>query len=67
MDEVDKVDEADKVEAEDKSNTHRLHTTYTIKRKAEVAVETTVVSQLHQEVQEQLANPQRKAEHSGPT
>ena len=46
-----KVDEADKVAAEDKANARRSHTTCRTKCKCKVDVATTVVSQLHQEVQ----------------
>ena len=51
-DELDKEDEADKVGAEDVANARHSHNTCRTKRKEEVDVVTTVVSQLHQEVQE---------------
>jgi hypothetical protein len=47
-----KVDEADKVVVKDKVNARHSHTTCRTKFKEEVDVATTVVSQLHQEVQE---------------
>ena len=46
------ADEADEVAAEGEDKAHRLHTTCKTKRTDEVDVATTVVSQLHQEVQE---------------
>ena len=60
-------EEAEQVEAEDATNTRHSPTTYAVRRKEEVdrvAVETVVVFQSHQEVQEQLANMLRKPERT---
>ena len=49
---MDEEDNADKVAEEDEANARRSQITCSTKRKDEVNVATTVVSRLHQEVQE---------------
>ena len=71
MDEEDEMhEETEQVVVEDETNARHFPTICAIKHKEEVDkgdVATMVVSKLHQEVEEQLANPLRKPEHNGPT